>query len=116
MIRWTNSGSTDARVERELRAMFVLKKYGQSTVTPTPVPVSSPASVSLSATTAALVTLYGPISGPHANAAIDATLSTCPLPRFFIAGTNRWQPYVGPHWLMPTIHAQSSRLLEQDGA
>ena len=72
--------------------MLVEKKNGHSTLTPTPVPVSSPARVSLSATTAAFVTLYGPIWPPHANAAIDATLRTWPLPRFFMPGRNRWHP------------------------
>ena len=57
MIPSMASGDTSVELERELFAMLVWKKNGQRTLTPTPVPASSPARVSLSATTAALVTL-----------------------------------------------------------
>jgi hypothetical protein len=65
---------------RWLSWMPVGTKYGHSTehVTCCVTSARSWYSVSLSATTACLVTLYAPMLGAHTSPAIDAVLTMCP--------------------------------------
>ena len=93
---------------RELLAMLVGKNEGQTRDTPTPVPESSPRSVSDSATTLDLVTLYGPMRGGQSRPAREATLTRWPEPSASMAGRKARQPCTGPHRFTPTIHSQSA--------
>ena len=85
---------------------------GQSTVTPTSTPTvaSSSTSVSESPTTACFEAVYAPLPPPGIGArpAIDAVLTTCPLPCRIRCGTNARMPLTTPSRFTSRVHRQSS--------
>jgi len=81
---------------------------GITTDTCVPLPASSPLSVSLNESTAALVALYEIIPGAEAKAAALATLIIRPAPLRCRCGIAARAPCTTPMKLMSTIQRQSS--------
>src|SRR5437868_13179250 len=94
---------------------LVFTKVGHSTVTATPAPASSAASVSDSDITPALETLYGAIDGAAANPAAEATLMIPPRPASRRMGVKTSHPYTTPHRLIPSAQSQSSNPMAPTG-
>src|SRR5688500_4184953 len=86
---------------RSASRLLVATGPGQTTVTPTAGAraSSSTRSVSLTPTTAYLLATYGALPPPMTGArpAIDATLTTCPVPRATSAGTNARSTLATPY-------------------
>ena len=64
--------------------------------------------VSLMATTANLLALYGPMNGAATSPASDAVFTMWPSPWASSMGRNTRMPWMTPHRLTPSTHSQSA--------
>ena len=97
--------------------MLVRTQLGHSTDTPTWLPSASSSNfnVSLSATTAALDALYGPIRGRWYRPEIDAVFTMWPTSLARRWGRKARRPWITPKRFTPITHSKSSQRELGDG-
>ncbi len=102
-----------------IRRCSVLTNVGHSTVTATPVPDSSAASVSDSDSTPGLADVVGGHPGCRAERRgrgdVDDAARSADVPASRRIGAKTWQPWIGPHRLMPRTHFQLVEARLADG-
>ncbi|CPT78870.1 Uncharacterised protein [Mycobacteroides abscessus subsp. abscessus] len=95
--------------------MLVLINPGQMALTPTPLGPSSSLKHSVSIFTPAFDTEYGAITAVGVNAAAEAILTICPLPRSTICSPNTRHPCTTPMRFTESKRSQSAGVSFRNG-